>query len=292
MNDLFDDIFPPSDDIGGTPIAPRGSAREALLADPAAFWEPCAKCHGTGSTPWGVCFRCNGAKGKSFKTSPEARAKARAGADHRKAELKKAYEEEFKAELAWVRTTATREETKMGLPPFKYWEFPGSLLDAYTKYGSFTDGQLAAIRKCMARDAERKAENAANAKTAPAVDISGIEKAFAAAAAKGKKKLKLFLGAFEYSPAGANSRNPGATYVKKGNDYLGKIVAGKFHKAYGCTEETAAAIIEHAGKVTDFESIKVLGRDTGVCCCCGAELTDPDSIAAGIGPICAKKWGF
>ena len=37
---------------------------------------------------------------------------------------------------------------------------------------------------------------------------------------------------------------------------------------------------------------RVSGKDTGVCCCCGAELTDPVSIAAGIGPICAGNWGF
>lgn len=31
------------------------------------------------------------------------------------------------------------------------------------------------------------------------------------------------------------------------------------------------------------------GRETGICQICGRELTDPDSIAKGIGPICAGK---
>ncbi len=34
------------------------------------------------------------------------------------------------------------------------------------------------------------------------------------------------------------------------------------------------------------------GRELGVCGVCGRTLTDPDSIAAGIGPICAEKKGW
>lgn len=34
------------------------------------------------------------------------------------------------------------------------------------------------------------------------------------------------------------------------------------------------------------------GRKTGRCSCCGRELTDATSVAMGIGPICAEKWGF
>lgn len=34
------------------------------------------------------------------------------------------------------------------------------------------------------------------------------------------------------------------------------------------------------------------GRKTGRCCNCGRELTDPESIRAGIGPICASKFGY
>jgi hypothetical protein len=35
---------------------------------------------------------------------------------------------------------------------------------------------------------------------------------------------------------------------------------------------------------------KAYGRRTGQCCCCGAQLTDPSSVEAGIGPICASKF--
>ena len=32
------------------------------------------------------------------------------------------------------------------------------------------------------------------------------------------------------------------------------------------------------------------GKLPGRCCSCGLDLTDPQSIAAGIGPICARKF--
>lgn len=39
-----------------------------------------------------------------------------------------------------------------------------------------------------------------------------------------------------------------------------------------------------------LEQAKAFGRETGVCCVCGRTLTDPDSIAAGIGPVCATRF--
>lgn len=45
------------------------------------------------------------------------------------------------------------------------------------------------------------------------------------------------------------------------------------------------------GRRLTLEQAKEYGRETGVCISCGAELTDPVSIEAGIGPTCAKKWG-
>ena len=37
---------------------------------------------------------------------------------------------------------------------------------------------------------------------------------------------------------------------------------------------------------------RLYGMRTGTCACCGRELTDPNSIEAGIGPICAENWGL
>lgn len=38
-----------------------------------------------------------------------------------------------------------------------------------------------------------------------------------------------------------------------------------------------------------LEQAKEFGLETGFCCVCGAFLTDPKSVEAGIGPVCAKK---
>ena len=46
-----------------------------------------------------------------------------------------------------------------------------------------------------------------------------------------------------------------------------------------------------ADKMT-LEDAKAFGVATGVCCVCAAFLTDEKSVAAGIGPICAKKSWF
>lgn len=49
------------------------------------------------------------------------------------------------------------------------------------------------------------------------------------------------------------------------------------------------ARVAKEGRKLTLEEAKHLGHLYGRCCCCGATLTDEDSIEAGIGPICASK---
>lgn len=51
----------------------------------------------------------------------------------------------------------------------------------------------------------------------------------------------------------------------------------------------ANRFVRPEGRLT-LEEAKAFGAETGWCIMCGTELTDPDSIAAGIGPICATKF--
>ncbi len=51
----------------------------------------------------------------------------------------------------------------------------------------------------------------------------------------------------------------------------------------------AASRFVSANERMTLKEAKQFGHDFGVCCCCGALLTDPDSVARGIGPWCAKK---
>lgn len=51
---------------------------------------------------------------------------------------------------------------------------------------------------------------------------------------------------------------------------------------------TAYRFVQADQRMT-LEQAKQFGAIYGVCCNCGATLTDEGSIEAGIGPVCAKK---
>lgn len=38
-----------------------------------------------------------------------------------------------------------------------------------------------------------------------------------------------------------------------------------------------------------IEEAEALGASVGICCVCGATLSDPNSVRRGIGPVCAKR---
>lgn len=50
--------------------------------------------------------------------------------------------------------------------------------------------------------------------------------------------------------------------------------------------------LRESGKEVSLERAKELGHLYGVCISCGRRLTNEESIANGIGPICAGKFGF
>lgn len=113
---------------------------------------------------------------------------------------------------------------------------------------------------------------------------------------KGGKKITYRSSVIRLSAAPDNGANPGMIYIKDNNgDYVGKMNRRgyklPFQKSSNLTiPELNAALIEIA---TDPEGVAVrYARQTGICACCGAELTDPESVKRGIGPICAETWGF
>ena len=55
-------------------------------------------------------------------------------------------------------------------------------------------------------------------------------------------------------------------------------------------DERVISQVRSAGTRLTLERAKELGQLYGMCVRCGATLTDEDSIAAGIGPWCAKKF--
>lgn len=58
----------------------------------------------------------------------------------------------------------------------------------------------------------------------------------------------------------------------------------------GSFEYAAGAIrtLKASDRMT-LDQAKAFGHQTGVCCACGRTLTNPESIAAGIGPICGGR---
>lgn len=171
------------------------------------------------------------------------------------------------------------------------------LVDAVGKYGSIFESRLASVRADMARDEQRKAEQAARSKPAPVVNIDAVESAFGKAKAAGIQYPKLRLGGFVFSPAGAASANAGAVYVKTRmpagdmpGQYMGKVLGGKFLKVRECDAEQEAEILSICA---DPKAAAVAyGKRFGRCSVCNRELTDAASVEAGIGPICAEKYGF
>src|SRR5262245_8982532 len=150
-----------------------------------------------------------------------------------------------------------------------------------------------AVQKLMARDTERKQAREATAK---AVDVSKVEAAFAearnAAASDGEgvKWLKLRLDTFTFSDAPARGQWAAAIFVREGETKLGRIAGGKFMRSFACDDTTESRVLAAAA---DPEAAAVAyGQRTGEGSCCGRELTNAESRARGIGPICAEKYGW
>jgi len=260
------------------------------------FVEPCAACRGSGvwvgTYGYGVrkpCFKCKGTGKLEFKSSQierQNRATYAAKAKQRKAitlaEKRDAWIEQNPSEHAWLLANAGQ------------WEFATSLFEALNKYGGLSEGQIGAVRKCILRAAERnterQAQRAAVVAAAPTVSIQAIETAFAHAMERGIKRPKVRLGEFKLSVAPAHGANAGAVYVKRGEDYLGKIKDGRFVRSYTCTEVTEAEVVELCSNPA--EAAIAYGRRTGQCAICARELTVGESIDRGIGPICAEKYGW
>lgn len=276
--DLADDIpWTEPSGLTAAPIRPRPFVIEA-----------CPKCNGTGNfTSWtgrivGKCHACKGAGKQQFRNPAPVRAAIRERAAERKVEAADAkvaaFAEANRAVYDWMVQSA---------PTF---EFAASLLAAVGKFGSLTPNQLAAAEKCVAKRAAAKVAAVERAAAAPEVSLAPVEAAFAKASAAGIKFPKLNLGEFKLSPAPLHGKNAGAIYVKSGEQYLGKVIGGRFLSTRDCSAEQSAALVAVAA---DPEAAAVAyGKRYGRCAICSRELSNNESIERGIGPICAGKFGW
>lgn len=288
LDDRLDDIF--GDRVIYDPVKVERTAAMPVPSVKPAHVENCPKCGGSGKfigytgRVLGPCHKCKGSGKMTYATSRETRQRNAETAAARKTRKVEEWQAEHPVEHLWI----VNQSARFG--------FAAAMAEALTKYGSLTEGQLAAVRKCAARDAERnekfareRAEREANAKPC---NVQRIEEAFAVAKANKVRWPKLRLDTFKFAPAGENSRNPGAVYVndKESGEYLGKVMGGKFERTFRCTDEQEARIIAAA---SDPEmAAKAYGRRYGACSICGRELTVNESIDRAMGPICAEKYGW
>ncbi|TIM41768.1 MAG: hypothetical protein E5Y55_24120 [Mesorhizobium sp.] len=284
FNDLDTDPRASAPLAAASPEAIRAAAHLANGGD-ASF--PCPKCLGTGrwgaarSCDWTPCFKCGG-KGKVSKgviAAAKGKVTKAANLAARKAEFEGA-----------------NPTLMAGLREISNWHtFARELIGKFEEYGSLTDGQVVAALASLAKVKEKQAERAAARATETAdrsgeVGIERINALFATASAAGLKKPVFRTSRLVIKPA---KQHPGTLYVTDkalAGEYVGKIVNGKFEARREAKPDTLALLCSIAADpmkaATDY------GRSTGECGCCGRELTDPASVATGIGPICAGKWGI
>lgn len=124
-------------------------------------------------------------------------------------------------------------------------------------------------------------------------DFSGLVGMIRNAQDSGLKRIKVRLGDVMIKP-GKNGR----VYVLSANEmqdgmygpqpkYLGWITDSQT----SLRDDEVIAILEDAAQ-NPTQAAKLYGQRTGQCACCGRELTNSLSIAMGIGPICAEKFGL
>ena len=172
-------------------------------------------------------------------------------------------------------------------------DFASSLVQQYDRKRSLSDKQLDAAERMLAKIAATRAEKAARAAAAPSVDLTRVHAMFAKAMASGHKRPVYRAAGLALSLAPLSGRNAGSIYVKddETGDYLGKVTEDLRFNPLRTAPEWAAEALSRIARDPSTAAVEY-GRETGRCSCCGRELTNPDSIALGIGPICKDRWGF
>lgn len=279
--DLKDDLdFVPQGAV--KPLADIARPRYVTPKAGVSFVESCSKCGGTGiwSGGWNLqrrCLACDGSGKKAFKTSPEVRHQRRERAAELKVRLSDLNAAEWSeanpAEAAWINANAGK------------FEFATSLQAGLRRYGRLTDGQLAAVRRCVEREALQSAERATERAKAE-VSHNNVLKAL--------HDVLQQHNAFYADPLTMTRRKTDQlVWIKHKNaeKVIGKLDNGVltlWHRP-GVDLNAVRAMLERFNAAPLAEA-KKMGRLTGRCCSCGRELTDAASIDAGIGPICAQKF--
>lgn len=177
--------------------------------------------------------------------------------------------ENHEAEYEWLKS-----EDKVGN------EFAGSLLGALKRYGSLTEGQLNAVQRNLESSREFAGSD---------IDLRDLHLGRAGSAWRsyfavpdGDTRLKICI-----RRPGKNSRYYGWTFVDDGAAYGSRKTYGKQAPDglyQGAIQDELRKVLENP-----LEASVAYGKLVGVCGVCGRPLEDEDSVAAGIGPVCASR---
>jgi hypothetical protein len=164
-------------------------------------------------------------------------------------------------------------------------DFRMSLRKSLAQYGSLTDRQVQAVERIINRPTPQADVSVGNA-------FASLFTVFDNAKQSGLKRPQIRAGRAKVYPAGESSVNAGCLYVKdKWGEYLGKVTAqGEFFRARGVSDDDIQPVFDLAAD--PLGTAIRYGKETGSCACCGRELTDEQSVADGIGPVCKKRFGL
>lgn len=303
-----------SDLLGNTARTPEATPADAQLTrireqgigtTPTAtpYRVTCRNCSGTGqwnrptSLGHNKCVKCGGKGYFDYKQSPAKRAQQAAYRQHRAANQAEANWQAFEAanpaEAQWLKVRADSST------------FASDLRAKVIKWGSLTAGQLGAVTRIVAEDAARQQQaqqvRQQQVREAAPLDVAAIDRALRTANGNGLKRPALRLGDFIFKLAGDNSRYAGKVMVLSRTrtvssnwgekpEFLGHIDGGLFMAGRACTDADKAGLLIVAAD--PVAAAVRYGRDIGNCSCCDRVLNDPVSVARGIGPICADRFGF
>ncbi len=140
----------------------------------------------------------------------------------------------------------------------------------------------------------------------PGVDVAHVKACYAAAPVKAAPRARA-----DFSPMAVAEYVPDSQYALKGTDgewIFYQVKRGRTGKwkgfvfvdrLVGHPGDWAKSPVKGASKTGVLQGIAVdpkaaaqaFSREHGVCACCGSPLSDPFSIANGLGHICEKRFG-
>jgi Family of unknown function (DUF6011) len=286
MSAFFDRL-----DSRNSPSSPASVRREQAEPTPEERHK-CLQCDGTGHyrgmrtrQEQAHCFNCGG-RGwlrRPYHEHMKAKAERKAKGEATRANNLQAKREAF--DMAHPGLVASLQ----GMA--KWNSFAADMLRNLAQWGSLTENQTAACLRMIAKvQAKREEMNKGRAERSGAVPMAAIEAMFKAANNAGLKRPRFLTERLKLELAPVHGRNAGAIYVKCDGAYAGKIAGGQFMAIRAAPQDTLDLLRTIAAN--PIEAARKYGRDTETCSCCGKKLTDPVSVANGVGPICASNWGI